>query len=191
MATHNIASPQKSIESNEEKKNWCAIACSVLLSFIVARGDTGKIIKAITSILMSSNAALSQQIKLPEILIKLQKSVECAALGKPERPTFFEYGIPQNSLIDEVSCDYNILKLQEIIFTIFQFFVKNISFDTYTSSSLASDGKYLYILVGKSLYKVGSGYIGTTKGFVYKMNKDFTKDKRGWIGFCKVNFFYY
>jgi E3 ubiquitin-protein ligase MYCBP2 len=101
LATHNIASPQKSVESSEEKKNWCAIACSVLLSFIVARGDTGKIIKAITSILMS-NAALNQQINLPEILIKLQRSVECAALGKPERPTFFEHGIPQNSLIDEV-----------------------------------------------------------------------------------------
>lgn len=102
MATWNTASPQKSSELNDEKKNWSAISCSVLLALCVARGDTGKIIKAITSILMSSNAVLNQTIKLPEILIKLQKSVECAALGKPEKPTFFEHGIPQNSLIDEV-----------------------------------------------------------------------------------------
>lgn len=103
LATHNTPSPQKTLESNEEMKNWCSLACSVLLALIIARGDTGKIIKAVTSILMSTNNLLNQQIKLPEILIKLQKSVECASLGKLERPTFFEYGIPQNSIIDEVS----------------------------------------------------------------------------------------
>lgn len=114
---------------------------------------------------------LTQQIKLPEILIKLQKSVECAALGRPEKPTFFEHGIPQNSIIDE-------------------FPVKNISFEPNFSSSLASDGKFLYILLGKSLFKVGSGYNGTTKGLIYKMNKEFTKDKRGWIGFCRDKLYY-
>lgn len=120
---------------------------------------------------MSSNAALSQTIKLPDILIKLQKSVECAALGRPEKPTFYEHGVPQNSLIDE-------------------FQIKNISADIYTSTSLASDGKFLFILLGKSLYKVGSGYSGTTKGLIYKMSKEFTNDKRGWIGFCRDKLYY-
>lgn len=143
----------------------------MLLALCVARGDTGKIIKAITSILMSTNAVLSQPIKLPEILIKLQRSVECAALGRPEKPTFFEQGIPINSLIDE-------------------FHIKNITVDSSTSSSIASDGKFLYILHGKSLYKVGSGYNSTTKGLIYKMNKDFSKDRRGWIGYCKDKLYY-
>lgn len=120
---------------------------------------------------MSPNAVLSQSIKLPEILIKLQKSVECAALGRPEKPTFFEYGIPQNSLVDE-------------------FHIKNITVDNSVSSSIASDGKFLYILHGKSLYKIGSGYNSTTKGLIYKMNKDFTKDKRGWIGYCRDKLYY-
>lgn len=171
LATWNGASPQKTSENIDERKNWSAISCSVLLALCVARGDTGKIIKAITSILMSSNSILTQSIKLPEILIKLQKSVECAALGRPEKPTFFEYGIPQNSLIDE-------------------FYIKNINVESCTSSSLASDGKYLFILLGKSLYKVGSGYNGTTKGLIYKINKEFTKDKRGWLGFCRDKLYY-
>lgn len=171
LATWNGASPQKTSDHNDERKNWSAISCSVLLALCVARGDTGKIIKAITSILMSTNSILSQSIKLPEILIKLQKSVECAALGRPEKPTFFEHGIPQNSLIDE-------------------FQIKNISVESNLSSSIASDGKYLYILLGKSLYKVGSGYNGTTKGLIYKMNKEFIKDKRGWIGFCRDKLYY-
>lgn len=171
LATWNGASPQKTSDQNDERKNWSAISCSVLLALCVARGDTGKIIKAITSILMSTNSILTQSIKLPEILIKLQKSVECAALGRPEKPTFFEHGIPQNSLIDE-------------------FYIKNIAVESCSSSSLASDGKFLYILLGKSLYKVGSGYNGTTKGLIYKMNKEFTKDKRGWIGFCRDKLYY-
>ncbi|CRK91253.1 CLUMA_CG004933, isoform A [Clunio marinus] len=171
LATSNGASPQKSSENHNEKKNWSAISCSVLLALCIARGDTGKTIKAITSILMSSNTILCQSIKLPEILIKLQKSVECVALGHPEKPTYFEHGIPQNGLIDE-------------------FFVKNIIPEPFSSSALASDGKFLYILLGKSLYKVGSGYSGTTKGLIYRVNKDFTKDKRGWIGFCGDKLYY-
>lgn len=171
LATWNGASPQKSSDYSDEKKNWSAISCSVLLALCVARGDTGKIVKAITSILMSTNAVLSQSIKLPEILIKLQRSVECAALGRPEKPSFFEYGIPQNSLVDE-------------------FHIKNITVDCSMSSCIASDGKFLYILHGKSLYKVGSGYNSTTKGLIYKMNKDFSKDKRGWIGYCRDKLYY-
>lgn len=120
---------------------------------------------------MTSNATLTQSIKLPNILINLQKSVECAALGRPEKPTFYEHGIPENSLIDE-------------------FQIKNISSDACNSASLASDGKFLYILLDKSLYKVGSGYNGTTKALIYRMNKEFTKDKHGWIGFCRDKLYY-
>lgn len=45
-------------------------------------------------------------------------------------------------------------------------------------------------MLGKSLYKVGSGYSATTKGLIYKINKEFTKDKRAWIGYCQDKLFY-
>lgn len=120
---------------------------------------------------MSPSSVINQPICLPDILIKLQKSVECASLGRLDKPTFYEYGIPENSLIDE-------------------FHVRNISTDHASSASLASDGKFLYILLGKCLYKVGSGYSGTTKGLTYKLNKEFSYDKRGWIGFCRDKLYY-
>lgn len=52
--------------------------------------------------------------------------------------------------------------------------------------SIASNGKHMYILLGKSLYKIGTGFNGTLKGYVYAVNADFCKDKSGWIGFCGV-----
>lgn len=53
--------------------------------------------------------------------------------------------------------------------------------------SIASNGKYIFILFGKSLYKIGSGFNGTLKGHLYGVNHDFCKDKSGWIGFCGVS----
>lgn len=45
----------------------------------------------------------------------------------------------------------------------------------------------MYILLGKSLFKIGTGFNGTLKGHVYGVNADFCKEKNGWIGFCGVN----
>lgn len=55
--------------------------------------------------------------------------------------------------------------------------------------SIASNGKYLFVLFGKSLYKIGTGFNGTLKGYVYGVNTDFSKEKSGWIGFCGVSIY--
>lgn len=52
--------------------------------------------------------------------------------------------------------------------------------------SIASNGKHMYILLGKSLFKIGTGFNGTLKGYVYAVNPEFCKEKNGWIGFCGV-----
>lgn len=56
--------------------------------------------------------------------------------------------------------------------------------------SIASNGKHMYILLGKSLFKIGTGFNGTLKGYVYGVNPEFCKEKNGWIGFCGVRLFF-
>lgn len=53
--------------------------------------------------------------------------------------------------------------------------------------SIASNGKYLFVLFGKNLYKIGSGFNGTLKGYIYGVNTEFCKEKNSWIGFCGVS----
>lgn len=53
--------------------------------------------------------------------------------------------------------------------------------------SIASNGKHMYILLGKSLFKIGTGFNGTLKGYVYGVNPEFCKEKNGWVGFCGVS----
>ena len=55
-------------------------------------------------------------------------------------------------------------------------------------SAVASDGRFLYILTGACLRKVGTGYGGTVQGHVYKENTDFMADEPdGWLGFAAVS----
>jgi len=83
--------------------NWSAMACAALLGLCIARGDTGKMLKAIAAMLMSPRQLSAQIVQLPAVLAALQHTVISAALNKPTRPDFHSHGVPQNSLIDEVS----------------------------------------------------------------------------------------
>lgn len=56
---------------------------------------------------------------------------------------------------------------------------------------MASDGKFLYLLIGSCLIKIGSGFSGTYKGHIYGMNNDFSKDEPGWLGYCRVSKIYF
>lgn len=105
------------------------------------------------------------------VLTTLQRSIYAVALGKPSKPDFFSNGVPKNSLIEEFSVRTQIPdKVQYHI-----------------QPCIASNGKHLYILCGKSLFKIGTGFNGTLKGYVYGMNPEFCKEKNGWIGFCGVS----
>lgn len=151
------------------------IACSTLLALCVAKGDTGKLLKAVTSTIITRKLSLHQRISLPQILIKLQRSVQAVILEKPTKPNIFTYGIPQDSLIEE-------------------FHIDEYHFDPQTigvQPCIASDGKFIYLLVSRALLKVGSGFNGTKKGHVYYLNKEFTKTKNAWIGFCNGTLYFY
>ncbi|XP_062536745.1 E3 ubiquitin-protein ligase highwire-like [Armigeres subalbatus] len=172
LATMHSQSPANAI-LHQKDANWSSISCSTLLALCIAKGDTGKLLKAITSILMSPKILSGQLIQLPQSIIKLQRSVHSVALGKLNIPDYYAYGISQNSLIDH--------------FTIKDYmFVEKV----FNPNCIASDGRYIYILIAKSLVKIGSGFNGTVPGFIYGIAKDFGKDRNEWIGFCNNKLFY-
>ena len=47
-----------------ESENLTALACTCLLSLVIARGDTGKLLSAVAAMLMSLPALATQQIKV-------------------------------------------------------------------------------------------------------------------------------
>lgn len=153
------------------KGAWSSIACSTLIGLCIARGDTGKILKAIAALLMSPKHISGELIPLPNVLSSLQRTVICAALNKPTTPTFYSHGVPKTALIDSFS-----LK------TILQELPQN-NLDT----CLASDGSFLYLLTQGVLYKVGTGFNGTFKGHIYTQNQELSKEKFEWIGFINVS----
>ena len=51
-------------------------------------------------------------------------------------------------------------------------------------ASVATDGKYVYIHCATGLYKVGSGFQGTSKGVVYKHNAEYRAGEQGWLAFA-------
>lgn len=160
---------------DNETQKWSAIACSALLGLCVARGDTGKMLKAIAAILMSSKQLFSQVIQLPVVLNILQRSVIAVALNRPTKPDIIKNGIPMNCLISSFSIEHQGAGEMSV----------NLQ------PSMASDGRYLYILVSKALLKIGSGFNGTLKGFVYAANNEFSKEVNGWLGYANVSYLTY
>lgn len=157
--------------ANADLSNWSSIACSALLGLCVARGDTGKTLNAIAALIMSSKILSAQLIQLPLVLSTLQRSIHSVALGKPTKPDFYQNGVPKMALIEE-------------------FFVRTQipeQVQYHLQPSIASNGRYLYILFGKCLFKMGTGFNGTLKGYIYGVNTEFGKEKNGWIGFCGVS----
>lgn len=154
-----------------ESYSWSAVACSALIGLCVARGDTGKMLKAISAMLMSPPSTFSQSIQLPVVLTTLQRSVVAVALNRPSKPDLLHNGIPLNSALGSFSVESPILA--QIV--------------TGLQPAIACDGKYLYLLLGRVLMKIGSGYGGTLKGHVYAANEAFSKDANGWLGYANVS----
>ncbi|XP_023291814.2 E3 ubiquitin-protein ligase highwire [Lucilia cuprina] len=163
-AAESVATPIAS------ETDWSAVACSALVGLCIARGDTGKMLKAIAALIMSPRHLSSQRIQMPAVLGMLQRTVISAALGKPTCPDFYTKGVPVNSLVDE--------------------FVIKAPMCGFTEPALASDGTYLYLLLGGALLKIGTGYNGSFKGHIYMQNDEFTKEKTGWLGFSNGQLYY-
>ncbi|XP_011290756.1 E3 ubiquitin-protein ligase highwire [Musca domestica] len=157
-------------ENGGSEADWSAVACSALIGLCIARGDTGKMLKAIAALIMSPRHLSLQRIQMPAVLGMLQRTVISAALAKPTCPDFYTKGVPLNSIINE--------------FTI------KAPFGGFTEPSLASDGTYLYLLLGGALLKIGTGYNGSYKGHIYMQNDEFTKEKTGWLGYSNGQLYY-
>lgn len=152
--------------------SWSGMGCSALLALCVARGDTGKTMRAITALLICHHSQADQPIQLPRILTSLQRTVFAVALGHPATPNFLHCGIPKRSLIGQFSLDSEV-----------------VAADTTYQPSLACTGKYLFVLVGPTLLKLGSGYGGTQMGQLYAKNENMDKEKGGWIGYSAVSIY--
>ncbi|XP_054731353.1 E3 ubiquitin-protein ligase highwire isoform X3 [Anastrepha obliqua] len=166
--------PAAMVSNATTEANWSAMACAALIGLCIARGDTGKILKAIAAMLMSPKQLSRQIIQLPSVLSTLQKTVMSAALNKPTRPDFHTNGVPTNSLIDEFTLKTSVTACGSL----------------YTQPAMASDGSYLYLLLGSSLLKIGTGFSGSFKGHVYAQNDEFTKEKSGWLGYFGGNLYF-
>ncbi|RWS17339.1 E3 ubiquitin-protein ligase MYCBP2-like isoform X4 [Dinothrombium tinctorium] len=150
-----------------------SFACSSLLSLVVARGDTGKMLTAVSALLTNPHFVHNNdEIETPAILMSLQRCVHTMLLGKTTRPHWLTHGFPKKSL-----CDSFIVQFQ------------NGSFPNHRHTSLAFDGKYLYIYNNDILHKIGSGYGGTLKGQCVMSRKLISSKKDnsdcGWIGYVR------
>lgn len=163
-------SPDPNPDSTE---SWSAIGCSSLLALCVARGDTGKTLRAVAALLMSDNADAHQSIQLPLVLSTLQRSIISVALGHPSKPDYLRNGVPQRSQIGQFGVDVDLAS------------------STMTQPSLAVSGRFVFLLTGKSLLKIGTGFGGTLPGYVYARNDTLEKEKNGWIGISGVSKFIY
>nr|XP_032288913.1 E3 ubiquitin-protein ligase highwire [Drosophila virilis] len=159
--------PAALTSSTGAEANWSAMACAALLGLCIARGDTGKMLKAIAAMLMSPRQLSAQIIQLPAVLAALQHTVVSAALNKPTRPDFHSHGVPHNSLVDEFA-----LKLPSL--TVLQ---------QHMAPAMACDGVFVYVLYGGALLKIGTGFGGSYKGHIYAQNEEFCRERNAWLGY--------
>ncbi|GFY47108.1 hypothetical protein TNIN_284731 [Trichonephila inaurata madagascariensis] len=146
--------------------NLTSYACACLLSLVVARGDTGKLLSAASAMLMSSQSLAAEEIPTPGIMASLQRSVHAVLFGKTIGPDWLTHGFPCSALC----CSFSV-QIPKIKYRL--------------NSPITSDGKFLYILSGGSIYKVGSGFGGTIKGQIIMSRGGIKVEEKGWLGYCK------
>ncbi|XP_071950592.1 E3 ubiquitin-protein ligase MYCBP2-like isoform X2 [Antedon mediterranea] len=142
-------------------KDLLSLSTSCLLSMVIARGDTGKLLSAVSSILMSSHHMAGNQMKIPAIVSSLQRSLQSVLIGSICQPDWETAGVTEQSRVETWKI-HGIKSSSE-------------------PATIATDGAYMYLHNNTGLYKVGTGYAGTIKGHLYHLNPEFCKDQ-GWIG---------
>ncbi|XP_041054897.1 E3 ubiquitin-protein ligase MYCBP2 isoform X1 [Carcharodon carcharias] len=150
-----------------------ALSCACLFSLVVAWGDTGKILQAVSAILTSNGSHACQPIQVPTILNALQRSVQAVLVGKIQIQDWFTNGIKKVALMHK-------------------WILKEIFTDEDDWCLLQSDGSFLYLLAKDGLYKIGSGYSGTVRGHVYNSTSRIRnrKDRKSWLGFAQGSLLY-
>uniref|UniRef100_A0A8B9J812 E3 ubiquitin-protein ligase MYCBP2 n=1 Tax=Astyanax mexicanus TaxID=7994 RepID=A0A8B9J812_ASTMX len=150
-----------------------ALSCACLFSLVVAWGDTGKTLQAVSAILTNNGSHACQTIQVPTILNALQRSVQAVLVGKIQIQDWFGNGIKRAALMNK-------------------WVLKEVSIDDDERCLLQTDGSFLYLLCKDGLYKIGSGYSGTVRGHVYNSTSRIRnrKEKRSWLGFAQGSLLY-
>ncbi|XP_066542914.1 E3 ubiquitin-protein ligase MYCBP2 isoform X1 [Hoplias malabaricus] len=150
-----------------------ALSCACLFSLVVAWGDTGKTLQAVSAILTNNGSHACQTIQVPTILNALQRSVQAVLVGKIQIQDWFGNGIKRAALMNK-------------------WVLKEVGIDEDERCLLQSDGSFLYLLCKDGLYKIGSGYSGTVRGHVYNSTSRIRnrKEKRSWLGFAQGSLLY-
>lgn len=148
-----------------------SLACSSLISLVIALGDTSKILTAVSAILMNPRPHMSYHIMVPGILTLLQRSVQAVLLGKSALPDWFSQGIKAAARINK-------FQVEALVGHHHTNGLNNIP------SAISCDGQYLYILNSSGLFKVGSGYGSTIKGHVYQQREDFPGTANVWLAYA-------
>lgn len=145
-----------------------ALSCSCLFSLVVAWGETGKTLQAISAILTNNGSHACQTIQVPIILNSLQRSVQAVLVGKIQIQDWFTSGIKKAALMQKWS-------------------LKEIPVDEDDQCLLQSDGFFLYLLCKDGLYKIGSGYSGTVRGHIYNSTSRIQsrREKKSWLGYAQ------
>ena len=147
-----------------------ALAGACLMSFAVAYGDSGKMLMTVSAMLMSPpGRGCPESLVMPSILVNLQRSVISVMLGKTDHPDFMSRGVRQDSLFDTFPVSFPRQSDGDV----------SAAFPRVHSQ--AGDGSYLYLQTDRGLFKVGTSYAGTVKGWVYKHNPNFHSEP-GWLG---------
>ncbi|XP_053398701.1 E3 ubiquitin-protein ligase MYCBP2-like isoform X4 [Mercenaria mercenaria] len=146
-----------------------SLACSALISLVIALGDTGKLLTAVAALLMSTGPLASEHIKVPGILTSLQKSVQAVLQGKTHLPEWFTHGVKEQSRLFSFN-------LQDIPHTS--------SLESQGISAITSDGRYLYIHNKYGLFKIGSGYGGSLKGHIVCYREMLPAKSSVWLAYA-------
>ncbi|XP_053668136.1 E3 ubiquitin-protein ligase highwire [Anopheles marshallii] len=156
--------------------SWSSLACSTLLSLAIAKGDTGRIVRSVSAILMNSvygstsTSAAGGSVQMPQSVAKLQRTIFSMATGRASIADYFRCGVPRGSLIGEF----------------------RLPLESAAVHAVASDGKFLYLVTAKGLLKIGSGFNGTQEGLIYGA-VTITNAKNelpGWIGYSGGKLYY-
>ena len=104
-------------------------------------------------------------------MTSLQRSVQAVLLGRTHHPDWLMQGIKKRAHTHTLC-------------------TKHIGAPDGKHSSVASDGKYLYVHCAKGLYKIGSGYSDTIKGHIYASTSDMSTSDEGWLACAAGRLFY-
>ncbi|CAD5120813.1 DgyrCDS9371 [Dimorphilus gyrociliatus] len=148
-------------KSNDDSNSLSALASSCLFALVLCWGETGYILSAISSILMSTSP--EKKMKLPEVAVIMRNSVLAYLTQKHQLPDWFRYGVPKSCMV-----------YKKIIYRL----------TSAEHCAVSSDGVFLYIFSPNfGAYKIGTGCSGTIEGWIYASNTIYISEKMmGWIG---------